>query len=180
MAVAQGIDRSGAAGGMGATSMVGMLGRLTDPGADRLLLWDDSAEKLDWLSPSDAVGASLVGFAQSGTAPTHGFASRTVQAKEMDVVSLLDFKNSGGGAVTLDGVTDNTTGLQSALDWVHSQAKGALYTPAGTCLTGEIDWPGNGIALLGAGSGYAYNSNATPRTIFKAKAGTTKVFDLVQ
>src|SRR3990167_263182 len=50
MSVPHGIDRSGAAGGSGAQGMVGSLNDLTDPGADRILFWDDSVGDLDWLA----------------------------------------------------------------------------------------------------------------------------------
>jgi len=109
-------------------------------------------------------------FTQSGT----GAVARTVQDKERDIVSVKDF-----GAVG-DGVTDDTAAIQAALNAVNTGGFGHLYAPAGTYLTGEIDWPGNNITLRGAGSAYVYNSNASPRTIFKAKAATTIVFDLTQ
>ena len=59
MAVPHGIDRSGAAGGTGAQGMTGSLNDLTDPGADRILFWDDSAGDLEWLSLG--TGLSITG-----------------------------------------------------------------------------------------------------------------------
>src|SRR3990167_3687139 len=56
MSVPHGIDRSGAAGGTGAQGLTGSLNDLTDPGADRILFWDDSAGDLDWL----AAGSGLL------------------------------------------------------------------------------------------------------------------------
>ena len=79
MAVPHGIDRSGAAGGTGAQGMTGSLNDLTDPGADRILFWDDSAGDLDWLSlgtglsttdTSMALAATLVDVA--GLTPSDG------------------------------------------------------------------------------------------------------------
>ena len=78
------------------------------------------------------------------------------------------------------GVADSTAAIQAALDYVHANGLGEVTVPAGTYLTGEITWPGNNITLRGAGSAYSYNTANTPRTIFKAKAGTTTVFNLVQ
>src|SRR3990167_738532 len=56
MPVPHGIDRSGAAGGTGAQGLTGSLNDLTDPGADRILFWDDSIGDLDWLE----VGSGLI------------------------------------------------------------------------------------------------------------------------
>src|SRR3990170_2256326 len=123
-----------------------------------------------------ALFTQLLSFTPSGA----GAVAKTVEDKERDIVSGKDFKNTDGTQVAGNGVQDDTTGIQRALDTVHAEGCGMLYYSAGTYLTGEIDWPGNGIALLAAGSGYAYNTSATPRTIFKAKAGTINVFDLVQ
>lgn len=64
-----------------------------------------------------ASGSSLVGFLQSGT----GAVTRTVQAKERDVVSVKDF-----GAVG-DGTTDDTAAIQLAINSGYS-----LIFPAGT------------------------------------------------
>ena len=125
-----------------------------------------------------STGSSLVGFIQSGT----GAIARTIEARLRDLVSILDFipvaEHAAIAAQT--SATTLTTYIQAALDAVHTDKRGGLYVPAGLYNTGEINWPGNNIALVGAGSGYGYNSNDTVRTIFKAVAGTTHVFDLVQ
>ena len=59
MAVPHGIDRSGAAGGSGTQGMSGFLNDLADPGADRIIFWDDSDGDLDWLSLG--TGLSITG-----------------------------------------------------------------------------------------------------------------------
>ena len=56
-------------------------------------------------------------FTQSGIATTSHRASRTVQAKVSEVeISVLDALNSSGSQVAGDGVTDDTTGIQRAID----------------------------------------------------------------
>ena len=61
-----------------------------------------------------ASGSSLVGFLQSGT----GAVTRTVQAKERDVVSVKDF------GVVGDGTTDDTTALTAAI--TYQQTSGCV------------------------------------------------------
>ena len=85
MSVPHGIDRSGAAGGSGAQGLTGSLNDLSDPNADRILFWDDSAGALAWLTPSNGVG--IVGT----------------------TISVADYGASG------DGVTDDTSAFTAAL-----------------------------------------------------------------
>ena len=125
-----------------------------------------------------ALDASQLSFLQSGT----GAVSRTVQARLRDLVSILDFipvaEHAAIAAQT--STTTLTTYIQAALDEVNTNKRGGLYVPAGLYNTGTINWPGNNIALIGAGSGYGYDTSSAPQTIFKAVAGTTIMFDLVQ
>lgn len=71
-------------------------------------------------------GDALIGFKQSNAS---GFAAnataRTVNTKFQEIVSAKDF-----GAVG-DGIVDDTTALQNALDYVCYTAKCRLYIPAG-------------------------------------------------
>jgi hypothetical protein len=89
------------------------------------------------------------------------------------VFNIKDF-----GAIG-DGVADDTAAIQAALDACHAAGAGSVYAPAGTYLTGQINMPGDNIAVRGAGSGFVYGSGGTVRTVFKAKPGTTLVFNLV-
>jgi hypothetical protein len=80
---------------------------------------------------------------------------------------------------TGDGVTDDTAALQAALNACNTLGAGAVNVPAGTYLTGQLDMPGDNIAVIGAGSGLSYGSTSSVRTIFKAKNGTATVFNLI-
>jgi hypothetical protein len=78
---------------------------------------------LDQIS-NEGTGSSKVGFLQSGTGATN----RTVQAKLRDTVSVKDF-----GAVG-DGVTDDTTAVQTALN----SGVGAIYIPKGVYVVDAV------------------------------------------
>jgi len=101
-----------------------------------------------------ASGSSTVGFLQSGT----GAVTRTVQAKERDVVSVKDF-----GAVG-DGVADDTAAIVAA----NAAATGRiLLFPAGTYkFTGSIT-PGSttsGQNAIWAGEGWQTKLQAADST----------------
>jgi len=140
----------------------------------------------DYVSVQDYASGTTSGVlffkavtAATGTADGGSYIDSTgssVQFKQ-NFPSILSVKMFGA---TGDGTTDDTTALQASLDYVHASTIGGLYVPAGTYLTGKLEWPGNNITLRGAGSAYSYNTSATPRSILKAKAATTIVLDLVQ
>lgn len=56
---AYGIDRTGAAGGTGTSSLIGALSELVDPNANSLLYWDDTAGGFTWM-PISAVSFGTV------------------------------------------------------------------------------------------------------------------------
>lgn len=114
---------------------------------------DSEAAKSVALAASS--GSSLVGFLQSES----GAVARTIQAKLRDVVSVKDF-----GAVG-NGVADDTTAIQAAIDACNTSTK-ALFVPAGIYICGQITtYPET--TIIGEGR---------IRTAFKAKAGTTGVW----
>lgn len=93
-------------------------------------------------------GSSLVGFLQAGA----GAISRTVQSKFRDLVSVKDF-----GAVG-DGVTNDYSAFQTAINTLMSAGGGTLFIPAGTYkITGQLtqDRSSNTslgvVSLVGAG-----------------------------
>ena len=88
MTVPHGIDRSGVAGGTGAQGLVGSLSDLTDPGADRILFWDDSAGDLDWLSLG--TGLTITG---------------TSMALHANLVTMLGLAVTDGNFIVGDGST---------------------------------------------------------------------------
>jgi len=71
-------------------------------------------------------GASLVGFAAAGT----GAATRDLEKKVQEIVSIKDFENSPGVPVAGDGITPDTVGAQAFLDAGADEG----YVPQGTYL----------------------------------------------
>lgn len=111
-------------------------------------------------------GASLVGFLQAGT----GAVATTVQAKERQIVSVMDF------GVTGDGSTDDTAKIQAANDAVEAAGGGMLYFPkpassyAYTTLTvdsGYVNWAGTGkyastLKCTSANGGVTFTGSSLP------------------
>lgn len=94
-------------------------------------------------------GSSLVGFIQSGT----GAIARTVQGKERDWVSVLDFCANGvsGAAVDPTGVVDSALGIQAAITSLTNG--GVVYFPPGLYkLASQLTIPQN-IPIIFQGSG---------------------------
>jgi hypothetical protein len=96
------------------------------------------ATKADLTQLSASYGSSLVGFLQSGT----GAASRTVQAKMRESVSVLDF-----GAVG-NGVTDDTAAIQAA---INAAAGKSLFLPPGAYKYSALTLTANNTTLYGEG-----------------------------
>src|SRR2546425_1249540 len=82
---------------------------------------------------ADWVVQSAASFLPSGTTPTYGWVTRTLQAKLGEVqISVKDVKNSSGIAVAGDGVTDDSTGIQAAIDYVNAVGGGIVWCPPAT------------------------------------------------
>jgi hypothetical protein len=85
-------------------------------------------------------------FQVSYTPPFTGSVATSVGNKLAQTVSVMDF-----GAVG-DGVTDDTTAIQNALDYVKNIGGGEVYLPAGTykCDSQLTLTSANGVRILGA------------------------------
>lgn len=140
-----GTDVALADGGTGAS--------LTDPNADRIMFWDDSAGAVDWLTAG--TGLSISGTTISATATGTG-----------DVV---------GPSSSVDNhvaVFDSTTGKLLKDGGVALLANGANITPAATPATNAVGYLGapqnaqpNDYTFVMSDAGkHIYHSNATPHT----------------
>lgn len=141
---------------------------LPSPVAGMLIGWNESSDGLKNYAPiggtllgqqlAAANGSSLVGFQQAGT----GAVATTVQAKLRETVSVKDF-----GAVG-DGVTDDTTAIQNAVN----AASEVRFTPGKTYIVSPQT-----LSSLGGGVGICINVSSNRRLVIygatiKQKDGT--------
>jgi len=105
-------------------------------------------------------GSSLVGYIQGST----GAVATTVQAKLRQIVSVKDF-----GAVG-DGVANDTSAIQAAINAINSIGGGQVYFPSGTYKTGALTMYED-IAIQGAGTG---------QTIITPNSSGIVIFSLVK
>ncbi|SEQ64856.1 Pectate lyase superfamily protein [Rosenbergiella nectarea] len=80
----------------------------------------DKGLRKDLSSDNDGLGDSLIAIKQ----PYSGAVARTQHEKNTDIVSIKDFGAKG------DGVTDDTTSIQSAIDFSSKNGVG-IYAPSG-------------------------------------------------
>ena len=71
--------------------------------------------------------------------------ARTLPDRFADVVNVKDFGAKG------DGVTDDTTSIQAAIDFTSSRGGDIVYFPAGTYIQNDSLVIRNGVRLVGAG-----------------------------
>jgi hypothetical protein len=117
----------------------------------------------DWFTKTYA------SFLPSGSAPTYGWATRTVQAKASDIICIKDVKCSDGLPVALDGVHDDSSGLLAAINYMGARASqgGTIFQPAGTLRqnTAITVASTHGIRLLGEAPAYAAGHDDAPSRI---------------
>ena len=107
------------------------------------------------VNASAGIVATKLSFTQAGTSAT----ARTIDSKLKDSISVKDF-----GAVG-DGVTDDTTEIQAAIDAVNASGGGFLYVPPGTYIVSPLSMK-TGVRLVGASSA---------STTLKFPAGNTAI-----
>ncbi len=83
----------------------------------------DALIRSDFSSAASSLGAGLVGFSHSAS-----YAAGTLGKREQQYVSVKDAPYSAAG----DGVTDDTTAIQAAINAVSSAGGGILIFPRGT------------------------------------------------
>lgn len=105
-----------------------------------VLIGDDSLRQDVANSDDPTKGANLVGFVQGGASAK----GRTLLEKIREFVTVKDFGAEG------DGVTDDTSAVQAALDF-----GGNIYFPPGIyCINKTITMTAHNTQLKGSGEGY--------------------------
>lgn len=120
---------------------------------------DNVGGGVDGASLAASSGSSLIGFLQSGS----GAVARTVQSKLRDVVSVKDF-----GAVG-DGVTDDTTAIQAAVN-----ASLVVYVPdtGSSYKSGKITLRANQVLY---GNGTLAKKTGTTTALIEVPSAANKV-----
>lgn len=100
-------------------------------------------------------------FLQSGT----GAVSRTVQAKERDIVSVLDF-----GANTTPGTTDMASVINAAITAVSTAGGGVLIFPPGNYLHNTAITLKNNVTIFGYGATLTWGGGAASQIATSSSA----------
>lgn len=133
---------------------------------DRLVMQQQQLDR-DKTTPADVdakVAAAAIGQVDPGAAlvaPTGSTVARTLSARAADTVNVRDFRCADGQPVQGDGVHDDTTGIQAAIDslttttWQGSNAAqnarggGTILLPAGVFRTTAPIRVGPHVRLIG-------------------------------
>ncbi len=142
--VASGTDVALADGGTGAS--------LTDPGADRIMFWDDSAGAVTWLTPGTGLAISDTTFGLdaelAALAGVTSAADKVPYFTGSGSASVADFTSYGRSLVAVA----NEAGLKSL---INLEANTDFYAPAGT-----------DVALADGGTGASLSDPGADRIMF--------------
>ena len=102
---------------------------------------DNVGGGVDGATLAGSGGSALIGFLQAGS----GAVTRTVQSKLRESISVKDF-----GAVG-NGVTDDTSAIQAAIDAVKALGGGTVLVPEGSYVCSATIVLKSGVNLVGEG-----------------------------
>ncbi|MBK8123878.1 MAG: hypothetical protein IPK54_10075 [Dokdonella sp.] len=138
---------------------------LVDPGADRILFWDDSAGGVTWLEVGS--GLSLAGTVLSasggGSGDVVGPASATDNA-------LARFDTTTGKLLQDSGVTLSDTAVFAGVLTVGFSSGGSLNFDSGDV---TVTHSANALTFAGATNGYLFSNALLPETTDGAALGST-------
>lgn len=152
-----GTDVALADGGTGAS--------LADPGADRILFWDDSAGQMTWLSVGTGLGitGTTLETTGGGSGDVVGPASATDNA-------LARFDTATGKLLQDSGVTLSDTAVFAGILTAGFVSGGSLNFDSGDV---TITHSANALTFAGATNGYLFSHAVLPQTTDGAALGST-------
>lgn len=107
------------------------------------------------LCKDNEIASSYISFTQSGSDP----ATRTMQGKARDKLSVRDFKNDDGTAVAGDAVQDDTTGVLAAFTEAVAQDKALDFDGANCLISTAIAIP-SGLRIVSTAGGLFHKAGA--------------------
>lgn len=153
---------------------------LTDPNADRIMFWDDSAGQVTWLTPGTNLSITGTTLDASGGAGGGDFSSNTATSVDGEIVLFSGTGGKTGKRATQTGILKGASGVVSAAaagtDYVAPG--GALGTPSSGTLTSCTGLPLAGVTdstseALGVGT--LELGHASDTTVSRPSAGQIAV-----
>ncbi|MDE2022542.1 MAG: right-handed parallel beta-helix repeat-containing protein [Patescibacteria group bacterium] len=132
--------------------------------AQNFIAGDYVQNRINALALFDLANYSALSYTDSLT----GAVPRSVQSKFDDIVSVKDFGAKG------DGVTDDTTSIQTALTALTSG--GTLYFPAGTyVISAALSITNSNVSLVGAGKSTKILTSSATVDVFTVGDGISAI-----